>query len=104
MQYSIETKDRIYVECFGFLPFVKNFGKDLSNKYSQKLLDSAKKSEADAIKADSKRSVQKTAEATGDLISNKIAHTITKVSKASQNNLEAIENQEDILKEVYISP
>ena len=37
--------------------------KSLSNKYSQKLLDSATKSKTDAIKTDSKRAIQKTAEA-----------------------------------------
>ena len=41
-------------------------GKNLSNKYSQKLLDSTKKSTMDAIKTASKRAIQKTAEATGD--------------------------------------
>ena len=35
-------------------------GKSLSNKYGQKLLDSAKKSTADAIKTASKRAIQKT--------------------------------------------
>ena len=55
--------------------------RNLSNKYGQKLLDSAKKSTTDAIKTDSKKSVQKTAEATGDLIGNKIADKITSVSK-----------------------
>ena len=42
--------------------------KNLSNKYSQKRLDTAKKSTTDAIKTASKRTIQKTAEATGDLI------------------------------------
>ena len=56
-------------------------GKRLSNKYGQKLLDSAKKSTTDAIKTASKRTIQKTAEATGDLIGNKIAYKITSVSK-----------------------
>ena len=49
----------------------------MNNKYSQKLLDSAKKSATDAIKTTSKRAIQKTAEATGDLIYNKIADKIT---------------------------
>ena len=40
--------------------------KNLSNKYGQKLLDSAKKFTMDAIKAASKRAIQKTAEAMGD--------------------------------------
>ena len=56
-------------------------GKSLSNKYGQKLLDSAKKSTADAIKTASKTVIQKPAEATGDLIGNKIADKITIASK-----------------------
>ena len=76
-------------------------GKSLSNKYSQKL-DSAKKSGADAIKIASKRAIQKTAEATGDLIGNKIADKITKVSK--NNLVEKAKNEIEIPKERYISP
>ena len=52
-------------------------GKNLSNKYGLKLLDSAKKSTTDAIKTASKRAIQKTAETTGDLNGNKIADKIT---------------------------
>ena len=44
MRYSIEPKDRIHVKGYGFLSFAINMSKSLSNKYSQKLLDSAKKS------------------------------------------------------------
>ena len=40
-----------------------------------------KKSTTDAIKTTSKRAIQKTAEAIGDLIGNKIADKITTVSK-----------------------
>ena len=54
--------------------------KNLSNKYGQKLLDSAKKSTLDAIKNASKRATQKTAEPTGDLVVNKIADKITSAS------------------------
>ena len=81
MRYSIETRDIINVKGYGFLSFAKNIGKNLSNKYGQKLLDSAKKSTTDAIKTASKRAIQKTTEATGDLIGNKIADKITSVSK-----------------------
>ena len=42
MRYSIEPRDRIYVKGYGFLSFAKNMSKSLSNKYGQKLLDSAK--------------------------------------------------------------
>ena len=80
MKYSIEPRDRIYVKGYGFLSFAKNMGKSLSNKYGQKLLDSAKKSTTDAIKTASKRAIQKTAEATTTLIDNKIADNITSVS------------------------
>ena len=62
-----------------FLSFAKNMGKDLSNKYSQKCLNNAKKSTTDTIKTASKREIQKTAEATGNLIGNKIADKITSV-------------------------
>ena len=72
MRYSIKPKDRIYVKGYGFLFFAKNMGKHLSNKYGQKLLDSAKISTADAIKTTSKRAIQKRTEATSDLIGNKI--------------------------------
>ena len=47
----------------------------------KKLLDNAKKSATDATKTASKRAIQKAAEATGDLICNKIADEITSVSK-----------------------
>ena len=51
--------------------------------------------------------LQKKAEATDDLIDNKIANEITKVSKnSSENNLETIikENDKEIPKERYMSP
>ena len=85
MRYLIEPRDRIYVKGYGFLSFAKNMGKSLSNKYSQKLLDSAKKSTADAIKTASKKEIQKIAEATGDLVDNKIADKITSVSKKNND-------------------
>ena len=87
MRYSIEPRDGIYVKGYGFLSFAKNMGELLSNKYGQKLLDSAKKSTTDAIKTASKRVIQKTAEATGDLIGNKIADEITSVLKKSNDNI-----------------
>ena len=113
MRYSIEPRGRIYVKGYGFLSFAKNMGKSLSNKYGQKLLDSAKKSTTDAIKTASKRAIQKTAEATGDLIGNKIADRITSVStklhskKLSNNNNNNNNNEYVELtthKKRYISP
>ena len=109
MRYSIEPRNRIYVKGYGFLSFAKNMGKSLSNKYGQKLLDSAKKSTTDAIKTASKRAIQKTAEATGDLIDNKIADKVTSVSKKSteesHNNDKTEEDMEITThKKIYISP
>ena len=66
----------------------KNLDKHLSNGYGQKPLDSAKKSTADVIKTVSKRAIQKIAEATGDLICNKIADKTTSVSKKSPKELQ----------------
>ena len=112
MRYSIEPRDRIYVKVYRFLSFAKNMGKILSNKYGQKLLDSAKKSSTDAIKTASKRAIQKTAEKTSDLIANKIANKITIVSKKPakelHNNDQTKEEEEDMgiatPKKIYISP
>ena len=59
MRYSTQPRDRIYVKGDGFLSFAKNMGKNLSNKYGQKLLDSAKKSTTEAIKTVSKRAIKK---------------------------------------------
>ena len=46
-----------------------------------KLKDTATKTEIDAVKTASKRVVQITAEATGDLTGNKIADQITSIGK-----------------------
>ena len=110
MRDSIEPRDRICVKRYGFLSFTKNIGKSLSNKYGQKLLDSAKKSTTYAIKTTSKRAIQKAAESTGDLIGNKSADKITSVSKKKSakelhNNNETEEDVEiTVPKKRYISP
>ena len=59
--------------------FSKSISKTLSGKYSQKPLDHAKQSPVDALKPTSKRLIQKTSEATGDVIGNIIANKITKI-------------------------
>ena len=108
MRYSIEPRDKIYVKEYGFLSFTKNVGKNVSNKYGQKRLNSAKKSTADAIKTASKRTIQKIAEATDDLIGNKIAHKITSVSKKPDKELHNNDKTGDVEiatpKKRYISP
>ena len=73
MRYSLEPRDRIYVKGYGFMSFARS----MSNKYGKKVVDTAKKIATDPIKTVSKRAIQKTAEATGDLVDNKIADKIT---------------------------
>ena len=80
MRYSLQPRDRIFVKGYGFLSFAKNMdkkigkntSKNLSGKYGpgmlathQKILDCAKLSASDA-KTTSRRTIQKTVEATGD--------------------------------------
>ena len=94
MRYSIEPGDTIYVKEHGFLSFAKNMGKILSNKYGQKLFDSARKSTTDAIKTTSKTAIQKRVEATVDLIGNKIIDKIPSVSKKNlQKNYQVMIKQ-----------
>ena len=71
-----------------------------------KNIDHAKQSSTDALKTTSKRVIQKAAGATSDLIVNKIADRITKVSKTlPQNNSETTnKHNEEIPKERYVSP
>ena len=100
MRCSIEPRDKIFVKGYEFLSFSKNMDKSLSNKYAQKLFDSAKKSIADAIKTASKRAIQKTAEAAGDLIGNKIVDKITSVSK--KKSIKELPNDDETEEDVEI--
>ena len=62
-------------------------------------------SPSDAPKTSSKRAIQKAADATGGLISNKNANRITEVSKyLSQNNSETVTNEhvEEIPNKIYL--
>ena len=92
MRYSIEPRARIYIKGYWFLSFAKNMDTNLSNKYDQKLIDSAKKSTMDVIKTASKRAIQKTAEATGDFNGNKIVDKITSFSKKFPTELHSKNN------------
>ena len=63
MHYSVQPRDWILQKVMDFLSFAKNMGKDigknisknLSAKYSQNLLDHAKKFERDPTKTSSKK-------------------------------------------------
>ena len=78
----------MYIKRYRFLSLAKDMvthaakvAKNLYNKYGQKLVDTAKKSATDALKIASKRAIQETADATVDLVGNKIADKITSYSK-----------------------
>ena len=78
MRYFLEPKYRKYTQGCGFLTFARKF----EDKYGKKLIDTAAKTGIDSEKAASKRVVRKTAEATGDLLGNKIADKITSVGQS----------------------
>ena len=94
MRYSAEPRFRKYVKGYGFLSFAKKFG----NEYGKKLMDTATKTGIDAAKTDSKSVVQKTAEATRDLIGSKIADKITSIGKPKENK------KTKEIEEIYIPP
>ena len=78
--------------------------KNLSGNNSKRILDHAKQSTTDALKTSSKRVIQKRAEATGDLIGNKLTNRTTKIFKNSVQNIsEMVTNDKEIPKERHIS-
>ena len=80
MRYSTESRLRKYIKGYGFLSFARKFG----DKYGKNVMDTATKTRIDVAKTASKRIVQKTAEATGDLIGNKIADKTTSIGKPKE--------------------
>ena len=89
MRYSIEPRFRKYIKDYGFLSFARKFW----DKYGKKLMDTATKTGMDGAKIACKRVVQKTAEAIGELIGNKIADKITSIGKPKEKP-----------EEIYIPP
>ena len=105
MRYSIEPRERRFVKGYGFMSFARNFGNkfgkklmntaiktgtNFNSKYGKKLTDTAIKTGKDFATIAGKKIVHKTAEATGDLIGNKITDKITSASKQSQNEVKLI--------------
>ena len=94
MRYSIEPRFGKYVKGYGFLSFARKSG----DKSGKKLIDTATNGGIDAAKTASKRVVQKTTEATGDLTGNKIADETTSIGKPKEK--EKTKKTE----EIYIPP
>ena len=99
MRHSLEPEYRKYVKGYGFLSFARNFvnkyGKKLMNtaikpgtnfnsKYGKKLTDTAIKTGKDFATIAGKKIVHKSAEATGDLIGNKIADKINSMGCSTE--------------------
>ena len=109
MRYSLEPTYRRYVKGYGFLSFARKFGdkyaKMLMNtatkvgtsKYGKKIIETTKKQGGEFAKTAGKRIVQKSAEATGDLIGNKIADEITSLGKSKNKENETNEEEEIII-------
>ena len=105
MRYSLEPTYRKYVQGYGFLSFARKFGdkygKKLRNtatkvgtsKYGKKIIDTTKKQGSEFARTAGKRIVQKSAEATGDLIGNKIADKITSFGKLKNKEKETSEEE-----------
>ena len=102
-RHSTEPRTNKYVKGYEFLSFTRK----LSNKYGKELLDTAAKTELDAVETASKKSVHGAAEATAELIGNKIAEKIVKtkpVPDENSRNVEEIvfppEKRQEILNEL----
>ena len=100
MRYSLEPKYRKYVQGYGLLSFARKFG----DKCGKKLIDTATKTGIDAAKTTSKRVVQKTAEATGCLIGNKIADKITSRGKSKSKDRKRKKYETSETEKIYIPP
>ena len=88
MRYWTEPKFRKYVQGYGFLFFARRLG----DRYGKKLIDTATKTGTGAANTASKRVVQKTPEATGNLIGSKVPDKITSVGKTKEKTHQPEEN------------
>ena len=75
-----------------------SFARTFGDKCGKKLMDTTTNTGIDAAKTASKRVLQEPAEATGDLIGNKIADKITSLGKTKSKEKEKEEQ------EIYIPP
>ena len=100
MRYSLEPNYRKYVEGYGFMSFARNFG----DKYGKKLMDSATKTGKEFAKAAGNKVIHKSAEATEDLVGNKIVDKITSIGKARSRKEKDEENVMKEMQEVIIPP
>ena len=105
MRYSLQPTYKRYVKGYGFLSFARKFGdkygKKIMNTATKTRINAAKKQGTDFAKTAGKKIVQKSAEATGDLIGNKITDKITSIGKSKNKEKE---NEANEAEEIYIPP
>ena len=95
MCYLVQPRYQIFVKGYGFLSFAKSVGKNIGRTISENLVRkySQKRPDHANLQQMHLKLLQKT---TGDLIGNKIAKRITKISGSlPQNNSETITNEHD---------
>ena len=100
MRHSLEPEYRKYVKGYGFLSFARNLG----DKYGKKLVDGGTKISKNFAKTAGKKVIHKTAEATGDLVGNKIADKITSMGKPRSKKEKDEMNIMEKTQEIYIPP
>ena len=99
MRHSLEPEYRKYVKGYGFLSFARNFGNkygkklintaiktgtNFNSKYGKNFTDTAIKTGKDFATIAGKKIVHKSAEATGDLVGNKIADKINSMGRSKE--------------------
>ena len=114
MRYSLEPHYRRYVQGQGFMSFTRNIGneysikifdkildvgKSMKKKHGKKILDNSLSAGKDFAKIAGKKVLTKNAEATSDLIGNKIADRITKRTrnKAQKEEDRIMEETQEII-------
>ena len=114
MRYSLEPHYRRYVQGQGFMSFARNVGnkygkkifdksidvgKSMKKNMTKKILDNSLSPSKDFAKIAGKKVLSKGAEATGDLIGNKIADRITKNArnKAQKEDDRIMEETQEII-------
>ena len=109
MRHSLEPEHKKYVKGYRFLSFARNFGDKYgksmtSSKTVKKLMDDATKTSKNFAKIAGKRVIHKTAEATGDLVGNKVADKITSMGKPRSKKEKDETNIMEETQEIYIPP
>ena len=114
MRYSLEPRYRRYVQGQGFMSFARNIGnkygkkifdksldvgKSMKKKYSKKILDNILSAGKDFAKIAGKKVLTNSAEATADMIGNKITDRITKSTrnKAQKEDDRIMEETQEII-------